>query len=113
MIYSRVGDSPIPGSGAYANNESGAAAATGDGDIMMRFLPTFLAVEFLRAGLSPQISASKAIERIKQHYPNFFGGIIVLNKKGEYGAACNGMEEFPFSVAQPKYNVRVEIVKCN
>lgn len=37
--YRRVGDSPIPGSGAYAMKDVGAAAATGDGDIMMRFLP--------------------------------------------------------------------------
>lgn len=38
-IPGRVGDSPIPGAGAYADQEVGAAAATGDGDIMMRFLP--------------------------------------------------------------------------
>ena len=36
---SRVGDSPVVGAGAYADSVSGAAAATGDGDIMMRFLP--------------------------------------------------------------------------
>lgn len=30
-IPGRVGDSPIPGSGAYADNTVGAAAATGDG----------------------------------------------------------------------------------
>lgn len=35
----RVGDSPLPGAGAYADNDVGAAVATGDGDIMMRFLP--------------------------------------------------------------------------
>ncbi len=34
-----MGDSPITGAGAYADNEAGGAAATGDGDIMMRFLP--------------------------------------------------------------------------
>ncbi|CAG2064726.1 unnamed protein product, partial [Timema podura] len=38
-IPGRVGDSPIPGAGAYADGEVGAAAATGDGDVMMRFLP--------------------------------------------------------------------------
>jgi isoaspartyl peptidase/L-asparaginase-like protein (Ntn-hydrolase superfamily) len=38
---SRVGDSPIPGSGAYADQEFGGAAATGDGDVIMRFLPRF------------------------------------------------------------------------
>lgn len=39
FINSRVGDSPIVGAGAYAGNGLGGAAATGDGDIMMRFLP--------------------------------------------------------------------------
>ena len=47
QIYRRVGDSPIPGSGAYADSDVGAAAATGDGDVMMRFLPSFLAVELV------------------------------------------------------------------
>lgn len=39
VCCSRVGDSPIIGAGAYADSSAGAAAATGDGDIMMRFLP--------------------------------------------------------------------------
>jgi hypothetical protein len=39
ILFRRVGDSPIPGAGAYADGTVGAAAATGDGDIMMRFLP--------------------------------------------------------------------------
>ena len=43
----RVGDSPIPGSGAYADSNVGGAAATGDGDVMMRFLPAYLAVELV------------------------------------------------------------------
>ena len=38
-ITSRVGDSPIAGAGAYVDNDVGGAAATGDGDVMMRFLP--------------------------------------------------------------------------
>lgn len=38
---SRVGDSPIAGAGAYADSSAGAAAATGDGDVMMRFLPRY------------------------------------------------------------------------
>jgi len=42
--FRRVGDSPVVGSGTYADNEAGAAAATGDGDFMMRFLPR---LEFL------------------------------------------------------------------
>lgn len=36
-----MGDSPIPGAGAYVDEAVGGAAATGDGDIMMRFLPRY------------------------------------------------------------------------
>ena len=39
-IPGRVGDSPIPGAGSYIN-EAGGCAATGDGDVMMRFLPCY------------------------------------------------------------------------
>ena len=39
-IYRRVGDSPIAGAGCYVDKDVGGAAATGDGDVMMRFLPT-------------------------------------------------------------------------
>lgn len=41
-IPGRVGDSPVPGAGAYADQEVGAAAGTGDGDVMMRFLPRYV-----------------------------------------------------------------------
>jgi hypothetical protein len=35
----RVGDSPIAGAGCYVDQDVGGAAATGDGDLMMRFIP--------------------------------------------------------------------------
>lgn len=35
-IAGRVGDSPVAGAGCYVDNDVGGAAATGDGDIMMR-----------------------------------------------------------------------------
>ncbi|XP_031552812.1 uncharacterized protein LOC116289987 [Actinia tenebrosa] len=50
----RVGDSPLPGSGLYADNEIGAAVASGDGDKMMRFCPSFYAVRLIKQGFSPQ-----------------------------------------------------------
>ena len=34
------------GAGAYADQNAGAAAATGDGDVMMRFLPRFVVAKF-------------------------------------------------------------------
>lgn len=42
LSCSRVGDSPIVGAGAYVDSLAGGAAATGDGDVMMRFLPRYL-----------------------------------------------------------------------
>jgi len=63
-ISGRVGDSPITGAGAFADNDVGAAVATGNGDIMMRFLPSFLAVELMRSGYDPTTAASMAVAEI-------------------------------------------------
>ncbi|XP_011068695.1 PREDICTED: N(4)-(Beta-N-acetylglucosaminyl)-L-asparaginase-like [Acromyrmex echinatior] len=111
-IPGRVGDSSIAGAGAYANQEIGAAASTGDGDIIMRFLPSFLAVEEMRYGASPTEAAKKVIIRITSHYRNFFGAVIALNKKGKFGAACNGMFEFPYYVATPTLGLRSYFIRC-
>ncbi|XP_058129364.1 putative N(4)-(beta-N-acetylglucosaminyl)-L-asparaginase GA14866 [Anopheles ziemanni] len=114
-IPGRVGDSPIPGAGAYADSEVGGAVATGDGDVMMRFLPSLIAVEGMRGGLSPTEASQKAIDRIAKYYPTFVGGVVATAKDGRYGAACNGMEEFPVSIADgsdAQEEVRVEFFKC-
>lgn len=112
-IPGRVGDSPIPGSGAYADGKFGGAAATGNGDIMMRFLPSFLAVESLRNGLTPIAAARLAISRIVEYHPEFSGGIIVAAINGEYGAACNGIQSFPFSVINRETNtVVIQNIAC-
>ncbi|XP_049539866.1 N(4)-(Beta-N-acetylglucosaminyl)-L-asparaginase-like isoform X1 [Anopheles darlingi] len=114
-IPGRVGDSPIPGAGAYADSEVGAAVATGDGDVMMRFLPALLAVEGLRNGQGPSEAAERQIKRITKYYPTFAGGIVVATKDGRHGVACNGMAEFPYSVADGsdwQGEVKVYTVKC-
>ncbi|XP_030387033.1 putative N(4)-(beta-N-acetylglucosaminyl)-L-asparaginase GA14866 [Scaptodrosophila lebanonensis] len=114
-IAGRVGDSPIPGAGAYADNEVGAAVATGDGDVMMRFLPSFLAVESMRAGKPPTEAAALAIRRVVKYHKDFSGAVIAVNRLGQYAAACYGMAEFPFVVSNPSVTdkaTRVETVKC-
>ncbi|XP_017105998.3 putative N(4)-(beta-N-acetylglucosaminyl)-L-asparaginase GD10667 [Drosophila bipectinata] len=114
-ISGRVGDSPIPGSGAYADNEVGAAVATGDGDVMMRFLPSFMAVEAMRAGKPPAEAAEVGLRRILKHYKNFEGAVIAVDRLGTYGVACYGMKEFPFVVGSPAnmdQPTRHEQVRC-
>ncbi|KAM3612006.1 uncharacterized protein V6R79_000865 [Siganus canaliculatus] len=101
-VPGRVGDSPIIGAGAYADSSAGGAAATGDGDVMMRFLPSYLAVELMRAGADPSAACKTAISRIKRHYPQFFGAVICANTTGHYGAACNkvpGLSQFHYMVS--------------
>ncbi|XP_019289801.1 N(4)-(beta-N-acetylglucosaminyl)-L-asparaginase [Panthera pardus] len=93
-IHGRVGDSPIPGAGAYADDTAGAAAATGDGDILMRFLPSYQAVEYMRGGEDPTVACRKVISRIQKYFPNFFGAVICANVTGSYGAACGKLATF-------------------
>ena len=47
----------------------GGAVATGDGDVMMRFLPAYQAVENLRQGMSPDAAAADALQRIVKRHP--------------------------------------------
>ncbi|XP_070613569.1 N(4)-(beta-N-acetylglucosaminyl)-L-asparaginase [Erythrolamprus reginae] len=103
-IQGRVGDSPIAGAGAYADSTAGAAAATGNGDVMMRFLPSYQAVEYMRLGLDPTMACQKVISRIQKYHPYFFGAIICANTSGSYGAACNripGFTQFHFMASNP------------
>ncbi|XP_068615367.1 N(4)-(beta-N-acetylglucosaminyl)-L-asparaginase-like [Brachionichthys hirsutus] len=110
-VPGRVGDSPVIGAGAYADRSAGAAAATGDGDIMMCFLPSYLAVELMRAGADPSTACEAAISRIKRHYPQFFGAIICANTTGHYGAACNKaptLSQFHYMVSTSETNTPVQ-----
>ncbi|XP_074594671.1 N(4)-(Beta-N-acetylglucosaminyl)-L-asparaginase-like [Brevipalpus obovatus] len=112
-IAGRVGDSPIPGSGAYVEKETGSAAATGDGDVMMRFLPAYQAIVNLRLGFNPWKAAKEAIGRIAAIYPKTQAAIIVVNKRGEFGAACHGFDKFPFSVMRSDFSeVTVLTTNC-
>lgn len=113
-IPGRVGDSPIAGAGAYADASVGGAAATGDGDVMMRFLPAFVAVEAMRQGVPPHLAAQTAVDRIAAKHPDFMGAVIAITKEGIYGAACNGIRQFPFSVANEELGgVRVITINCD
>ncbi|KAL6887238.1 asparaginase-like protein [Trichoderma longibrachiatum] len=91
-IPGRVGDGPIPGSGSYADSQAGACAATGDGDLMMRLLPCYQAVESLRRGMTPLEAARDAVRRIIARFPGARTGIVVVDLKGEHAGAGSGWE---------------------
>ncbi|KAG6213643.1 hypothetical protein E4U50_001067 [Claviceps purpurea] len=99
-IPGRVGDAPIPGSGAYVDSLVGGCGATGDGDIMMRFLPCYQAVESMRQGLSPREAAEDAVRRMLARYPGVRAGLVVMNRRGEHaGAASNWAFSYSFRTA--------------
>lgn len=96
-IPGRVGDSPVAGAGAYCDQQVGAAVATGNGDVMMRFLPTYHAVELMRGGMSAQAAAEAAIKRVTDTGYTIDGGIAVIRRDGDHGGAKKGWEDVPFS----------------
>lgn len=85
----RVGDSPVIGAGLFVDNEVGAATATGEGEAVMKTLGSFLIVELMRQGFSPQQACEQAVRRIvakMKVHDSFQIGYIALNKAGEVGA---------------------------
>ncbi len=86
----RVGDSPIIGAGLYVDNEVGGATSTGVGEEVIRNVGSFLVVELMRQGYTPEAACKEAVERIIKKKPEIAKqiqvGFLALNKKGEYGA---------------------------
>ena len=87
-MHGRVGDSPIIGGAVFCDDEVGGACATGLGEFVMKTLGSFLIVELMRQGMSPQKACEEAVMRIvkRYKYKEFQIGYLALNKKGEYGA---------------------------
>ena len=110
-IPGRVGDSPIPGAGAYGDQDAGGAVATGNGDVMMRFLPCYHVVELMRQGMPPKLACEAALKRITDRGYKFGGGIAAIGVDGQHGGAQAGWEEagFSYSVRDASGNMKVPV----
>ncbi|KAJ1563170.1 hypothetical protein HK405_010816 [Cladochytrium tenue] len=84
------GDGPITGSRSYVDSDVGGCGATCDGDIMMRFLPCYQAVENLRQGMDRTEAAEDAVRRMLRKYPDMSSRIVVVDKEGDHGGAGSG-----------------------
>ncbi len=90
-VAGRVGDSPIIGAGLYVDNEVGGATATGVGEEVIRTVGSFLIVELMRQGKSPQEACEEGVKRImkkNEGRKDFQIGFLAINKKGETGGYC-------------------------
>jgi N4-(beta-N-acetylglucosaminyl)-L-asparaginase len=90
-IVGRVGDSPIIGAGLYVDNDVGAAGATGHGAEAIKVCASFLTVEKMREGMSPQDACRNVCQRVIDRHggkPLFGLKIVSLNKNGDYGCCA-------------------------
>jgi beta-aspartyl-peptidase (threonine type) len=84
----RVGDTPLPGCGYYAENGIGGVSCTGDGEDFIRLLLAKRVADYLGTGLSAQGAASAAIRLLGERTTGE-GGLIVLDGQGRVGYARN------------------------
>jgi N4-(beta-N-acetylglucosaminyl)-L-asparaginase len=89
-LYGRVGDSPIIGAGLYVDNEVGGATSTGVGEEVIRNAGSFLVVELMRQGRTPQQACREAVMRIVKRNPKAAReiqvGFLAINRHGDVGA---------------------------
>ncbi len=89
-LHGRVGDSPIIGAGLYVDNEVGAATSTGVGEEVIRNAGSFLVVELMRHGRTPQQACREAVMRIVKRNPkaakDIQVGFLAISRNGEVGA---------------------------
>lgn len=84
----RVGDSPLPGCGYYAERGIGGISCTGDGEDFIRLLLAKRVADYLESGLSAQAAATAAIRLLGERTTGE-GGLIVLDSQGRVGYARN------------------------
>jgi N4-(beta-N-acetylglucosaminyl)-L-asparaginase len=88
-MHGRVGDSPIIGAGLFVDDEVGAATATGLGESIIRICGSFLIVELMRLGRTPQEACEEAVRRLiakNKNINDIQAGFLAINKDGEVGA---------------------------
>ncbi len=83
----RVGDSPVMGAGAFANDVCG-ASATGWGEHIMRVLLSRMTVLYVEEGLDVMAAARKGMKMFEDKTGSE-AGVIVADRFGNYGYSHN------------------------
>jgi beta-aspartyl-peptidase (threonine type) len=95
----RIGDSPIPGAGTYADDEAGgAASATGQGETIMRVLLCRDAISKLGDGLSVEEAGTSAIDNLERRTAGK-AGLILVSRAGEFFHGKN-TDHMPWAAAR-------------
>lgn len=89
-IPGRVADSPLVGCGVFADDNAGAASATGDGDLMTNYCTSVSIVHLMARGASAQDACNEVLRNMVKAVPANKDGecaVIAMNPRGEIGAA--------------------------
>lgn len=84
----RVGDSPLIGCGAIAEDAIGAVSATGHGESLMKVMMARTTLDFLRQGHDAMDAAKRAVTLLGDRTGGE-GGVIVVDAHGNTGFAYN------------------------
>ena len=111
----RVGDSPISGSGFYADSKRGAASATGLGEDLRTGCISYEIVRLMGEGMSPQEACETAVNRLEAELKERRGeagdlSVVAMNNRGQWGAATN-IEGFSVAVVTQSLEPTVYLVK--
>jgi beta-aspartyl-peptidase (threonine type) len=80
----RIGDSPLPGCGTYADDRGG-VSCTGSGEAIIRVV---LGIDFLAEGIDPNAAARKSLELLEAK-TGAQAGLIMIDCHGRIGYARN------------------------
>jgi L-asparaginase / beta-aspartyl-peptidase len=83
----RVGDSPLPGCGTYAD-EYGGVSCTGHGEAIIRIVMAKSTVELLKHGADPLSAANQALILLAKKTAGT-AGLIIIDRQGRIGYARN------------------------
>ncbi len=81
----RVGDTPLPGCGTWADDAAGAASATGDGEAIIKVTLTRRLVDALAAGAAPSSAARTALAELVRKTGGS-AGVICVDIHGQLAA---------------------------
>ena len=84
----RVGDSPIVGSGGYADDCVGASSATGWGEQIMSVVLSKTALDLREAAMNPNEACRAAIALLEERVAGL-GGVIMVDPEGRVGTYHN------------------------
>lgn len=88
-MHGRVGDSPVIGSGLYADRGVGGAVCTGLGEAVLRTVGAHAIVELMRMGRSPQEACEALVHRMIERVPgshDYQVGVLAMDHAGRVGA---------------------------